>query len=51
MSPVFKKKDKTFVEKYRPVSFLPTISKIFERIMQKQISDYNEKFIFPFLCG
>ena len=37
-SPVFKKKDKTFVENYRPVSVLPTVSKIFERIMQKQIS-------------
>ena len=44
MSPVFKKKDKTFVENYRPVSVLPTVSKIFERIMQKQISDYLENF-------
>ena len=45
MSPVFKKKDKTFVENYRPVSVLPTVSKIFERIMQKQISDYVGKFL------
>ena len=45
MSPVFKKKDKTFVENYRPVSVLPTVSKIFERIMQKQISDYIGKFL------
>ena len=50
MSPVFKKKDKTFVENYRPVSVLPTVSKIFERIMQKQISDYIGKFLSPFLC-
>ena len=32
----FKKKDKTFVEIYRPVSVLPTVSKILERIMQKK---------------
>ena len=31
--PIFKKKDKTFVENYRPVSVLRTISKIFERII------------------
>ena len=51
VSPIFKKKDKTFVENYRPVSVLPTVSKIFERIMQKQISDYIGKFLSPFLCG
>ena len=31
--PIFKKKDKTFVENYRPVSVLPAIPKMFERIM------------------
>ena len=51
VSPIFKKKDKTFVENYRPVSVLPIVSKIFERIMQKQISDYIGKFLSPFLCG
>ena len=48
--PIFKKKDKTFIENYRPVSVLPIASKIFERIMQKQIYDYIEKFLSPFLC-
>ena len=51
VTPIFKKKDKTFVENYRPVSVLPTVSKIFERIMQKQITDYIRKFLSPFLCG
>ena len=51
MSPIFKKKDKTFVENYRPVSALPKVSTMFERIMQKHISDYIEKFVSPFLCG
>ena len=35
VTPTFKKKDKTFVENYGPVSVLQTVSKIFERIMQK----------------
>ena len=51
LSPFLKKKDKTFVQNYRPVSVLPTVSKIFERIMQKRISDYIGKFLSPFLCG
>ena len=51
VSPIFKMKDKTFVGNYRPVSILPTVSKIFERIMQKQISDYIGKFVSPILCG
>ena len=51
VTPIFKKKDKTFVENYRPVSVLPTVSKIFERIMQKQITDYIGKFLSPFFCG
>ena len=51
MSPIFKKKDKTFVGNYRPVSVLPTVPKIFEQIMQKQVSDYIGKFLSPFLCG
>ena len=51
MSPIFKKKDKTFVDNYRLVSVLPTVSKTFERIIQKEISDYIGKFLSPFLCG
>ena len=50
VTPIFKKKDKTFTKNYRPVSFLPSVSKIFERMMQKQITDYIGKLISPFLC-
>ena len=49
VSPVVKKEEKTFVENYRPVSVLPTVSKIFERMMQKQITDYIRKCLSPFL--
>ena len=51
MSPIFKKRDKTFVENCRPVSVLPRGSKIFERITQKRISDCIGKFLGPFLSG
>ena len=46
VTPIFKKKDKTFVENYRPVSVIPTVSKIFIRIMQKQLTDYNFSLLF-----
>ena len=45
MSPIFKKKDRTFVENYKPVSVLPTVYKIFEQIMQKQTYDCTGKFL------
>ena len=51
VTPIFKKKDKTFVENYRPVNVLLTASKILERIMQKQITDYIGEFLSLFLCG
>ena len=40
-----------YVENYRPVSILPAVTKIFERIMQKQMNGYIERFLSPFLCG
>ena len=48
---LFFKKDKISAENYTPVIFLPIVSKIFERIMQKQITDYIGKFLFGFVCG
>ena len=37
---LFKKGDKTLLENYRPISILPAISKIFERIMFNQIHNH-----------
>ena len=48
VTPIFKKKDKTFVENYKPASVLPRVFMIFERIMQKQITDYVEKLYLHF---
>ncbi len=35
--PIFKKDDETQFTNYRPISHLPTISKIFERVIFKQL--------------
>ena len=40
VSPLFKKGDNTLLSNYRPISLLPTISKIFERIIYNQLSNY-----------
>ena len=39
------------LKNYRPVSVLPVVSKIYERIMQKQILEYIDKHLIPYLCG
>ena len=51
ITPVHKKGDKTDKRNYRPVSVLPVVPKIFERIIQKQIGIYIEKTLSPYLCG
>ena len=38
-------------ENYRPVSVLPTISKIFERSMHDQISTFMDEYFNPFLAA
>ena len=51
ITPVYKKNDPLDKTNYRPVSVLPVVSKIFERIMQKQINDFIISFLSPYLCG
>ena len=45
--PIFKKEESTLAKNYRPVSALPCISKVFESIIQKQLSEYLEKILTP----
>ena len=40
--PVHKKRDKQIVDNYRPVSLLPNLGKIFERIIFNSIFEYLE---------
>ena len=49
--PIFKKGDSTSKQNYRPISVLPSTSKIFERIMFNQIYNYIIVKLFPLLCG
>ena len=46
-----KKDDPTKSKNYRPVSDLPTVSKVFERIMLRQMSIFVEKILSPYMCG
>ena len=51
ITPLHKKLETVLKENYRPVSLLPVVSKLFERLMQKQMVAYIEKFLSPYLCG
>ena len=42
VSPVYKKNDNLNKENYRPVSILPSVSKIYESLMADQLTDHFE---------
>ena len=42
--PIFKKGDSSLLVNYRPISLLPTISKVFERVIHNQMYDYFNNF-------
>ena len=42
--PIYKKGDPQLFENYRPISLLPTISKILEKIKHKQLSSYFDEY-------
>ena len=50
ISPVYKKKNLTLVDNYRPVIVHPAVSKVFERFIQKQFSNFINDFLSPCLC-
>ena len=49
--PVFKKEDPNNKANYQPISLLPIMSKIFERVLSEQIERFSEKILSPKLCG
>ena len=51
ITPFYKKKNPQAKESYRPVSVLPVFSKVFERLMQKQISSLITDYLSDSLCG
>ena len=44
ITPIFKNESRNHKRNYTPVSILPIVSKIFEKIMSNQLSTYSEKF-------
>ena len=51
ITPIFKKDDPLDKANYRPVSTLPLISKVYERLIYSQLSEYSESFLSHILCG
>ena len=51
ITPIFKKDDPLDKANYRPVSILPLISKVYERLIYNQLSEYNESFLSHILYG
>ena len=50
ITPIFKRDKPIYKENYRPISCLSAGSKIFERILHKQIASYMETYSNPYLC-
>ncbi len=44
VTPIFKAGDKTQLVNYRPISILPALSKIFERLMYNRLSAFLDKY-------
>ena len=51
VSPLFKNDESTSKKNYRPISILPSVSKIFERMMFQQVTYFVSNFLSPYLCG
>ena len=51
VTPLYKKNDPLLKTNYRPVSVLCIFSKIFEKILEQQLSDFLENIFNPYLCG
>ena len=51
VTPVFKSDDVTDKKNYRPISVFPVVSKLFERVIQKQLGSHINNFLSPYLCG
>ena len=49
--PVHKGQESTCKENYRPISILPVLSKVVEKVIAKHISSFMEKRLSNLLCG
>ena len=51
ITPVFKQVERLLKVNYRPVSILPTLSKIYEKVLYQQMYEYFDKLFSRHLCG
>ena len=51
IKPTFKRGDRSNKENYRPVSILPVVSKIYEKILYEQINMHFDPLLSPLQCG
>ena len=51
ITPLYKKDDPLDKTNYRPVSVLPLLSKVYERLIYNQLSDHANTFLNNILCG
>ena len=49
--PVYKKGSRSLKDNYRPISILPNVSKVYERVMFKQMAKFMDKYFSKFQCG
>ena len=49
--PIFKKDDSFEKENYRAISLLPSLSKVYEKLIYQQLSTFFENKSSPLLCG
>ena len=51
VSSLHKQKESTVKKNYRPICVLPTVSKVFERLLVKQVEEHIESYLSILLCG
>ena len=51
ITPIFKSVDSMAKKNYRPVSILNSVSKLFEKLIQKQLNPFFETKLNEYLCG
>ena len=50
LTPVYKKLDPSDKANYRPVSILPLLSKVFEKLIYDQLYEYMKNFLSELVC-
>ena len=49
--PIFKKEDPFEKANYRPISLLPSLSQVYEKLIYQQLNAFFENKLSPLLCG